>query len=225
MNGSRNLLECILTKCAQYTISTHTVQSSMFNSTHTFVGLAIARTGLDDWVPRAAITAVIASNFPDIDIITALSSTATYLEYHRGITHTFVGVPLLALGFTAVMYIFSGNFWKTYLVALIAMSTHPLLDYTNTYGLRPFLPWNPTWYYGDLLPIIDPYLDAVLFTGILAGEVSRNNKRFITWLCLGIVILYLGARREIRGIGKLTGLRSAALLPIFCFRVCEVRMF
>ena len=170
----------------------------MFNSTHTFVGLAIARTGLDDWVPRAAITAVIASNFPDIDIITALSSTATYLEYHRGITHTFVGVPLLALGFTAVMYIFSGNFWKTYLVALIAMSTHPLLDYTNTYGLRPFLPWNPTWYYGDLLPIIDPYLDAVLFTGILAGEVSRNNKRFVTWLCLGIVILYLGARLELR---------------------------
>jgi len=185
----------------------------MFNSTHTFVGLAIARTGLDDWVPRAAITAVIASNFPDIDIITALSSTATYLEYHRGITHTFVGVPLLALGFTAVMYIFSGNFWKTYLVALIAMSTHPLLDYTNTYGLRPFLPWNPTWYYGDLLPIIDPYLDAVLFTGILAGEVSRNNKRFITWLCLGIVILYLGARLELRSMATSQVQTFAARTP------------
>src|SRR3989442_15252413 len=92
MNGSRNLLECILTKCAQYTISTHTVQSSMFNSTHTFVGLAIARTGLDDWVPRAAITAVISSNFSDIDIITAPSSTSTYLEYHPGITPTFFGV-------------------------------------------------------------------------------------------------------------------------------------
>ena len=78
----------------------------MFNSTHTFVGLAIARTGLDDWVPRAAITAVIASNLPDIDIITGFSSTATYLEYHRGITHTFVGVPLLALSFTTAMYIF-----------------------------------------------------------------------------------------------------------------------
>ena len=185
----------------------------MFNSTHTFVGLAIARTGLDDWVPRAAITAVIASNFPDIDIITALSSTATYLEYHRGITHTFVGVPLLALGFTAVMYIFSGNFWKTYLVALIAMSTHPLLDYTNTYGLRPFLPWNPTWYYGDLLPIIDPYLDAVLFTGILAGEVSRHNKRFITWLCLGIVILYLGVRLELRSMATSQVQTFAARTP------------
>src|SRR5207247_10294141 len=108
--------------------------------------------GIDECGPPAAITAFISSNVTDNDIITALSSTATYLEYHRGITHTFVGVPLLALGFTAVMYIFSGNFWKTYLVALVAMSTHPLLDYTNTYGLRPFLPWNPTRYYGHLLP-------------------------------------------------------------------------
>ena len=40
----------------------------MFNSTHTFVGLAIARTGAEKWVPHATITAVIASNLPDIDI-------------------------------------------------------------------------------------------------------------------------------------------------------------
>src|SRR5205814_4677248 len=73
-----------------------------------------------------------------------------------------------------------------YTTEIYPLSLHDALPiYTNTYGLRPFLPWNPTWYYGDLLPIIDPYLDAVLFTGILAGEVSRHNKRFITWLCLG----------------------------------------
>ncbi len=172
----------------------------MFNSTHTFVGLAIARTGFDDWVPRAALTAVFAANFPDIDIVTALSSTGTYLEYHRGITHTFVGIPLLALALTAVMFIFSGSFWKTYLVALISMATHPLLDYTNTYGLRPFLPWNPTWYYGDLLPIIDPYLDFLLLAGILAGAVLQKHKRLITWSSLGLIVLYVGGRLELRGL-------------------------
>jgi inner membrane protein len=171
----------------------------MFNSTHTFVGLAIARTGFDGWVPRAALTAVVASNFPDIDIVTALSGTGTYLEYHRGITHTFVGIPLLALAVTAVLSLFSGSFWKTYLVALISMATHPLLDYSNTYGLRPFLPWNPTWYYGDLLPIIDPYLDSVLLAGILAGMVLQKHKRFITWSSLGLVVLYVGGRLELRG--------------------------
>src|SRR5205085_8896578 len=100
----------------------------MFNSTHTFVGLAIARSGMDRWTPRAAMTAVIAANLPDIDIVTALSGTSTYLRYHRGITHTIVGIPILALVLTALMYTFSANFWKTFLVALIAMATHPFLD-------------------------------------------------------------------------------------------------
>ena len=148
----------------------------MFNSTHTFVGLALARSGMDRWVPRAAITAVIASNLPDVDIVTALSGTPRYLEIHRGITHSFVAIPALALIVSAAMYIFSENFWKTYLVALVAMYTHPLLDFANTYGLRPFLPWNGTWFYGDLLPIIDPYLDAILLIGILAGEVFKDGK-------------------------------------------------
>src|SRR5438477_2174939 len=116
IRGSRCLEECILTKWAQYTISTNAVQCSMFNSTHTFVGLAVARTGLNRWVPRAAITAVIAANLPDIDIVTGLVDTATYLHYHRGITHTFIGIPVLALLLASVMYVFTDNFWKTYVV-------------------------------------------------------------------------------------------------------------
>ena len=172
----------------------------MFNSTHTFVGLAISRTGLDRWVPRAAVTAAIAANLPDIDIVTALSGTATYLRYHRGITHTIVGIPVLALVLTLVIYMFSGNFWKTYLVALIAMATHPALDFANTYGLRPFLPWDGGWYYGDLLPIIDPYLDAILLIGILAGEVFKDRRRLMTWLSLGLMFVYLGARFELRSL-------------------------
>ncbi len=118
----------------------------MFNSTHTLVGLAAARTGLNRWVSGAAITAVIAANLPDIDIVTGFLGTTTYLQYHRGITHTFVGVPLLSAILAVLMYPLSGNFFKTYVVALIAIATHPALDFANTYGLRPFLPWHGTWY-------------------------------------------------------------------------------
>ena len=174
----------------------------MFNSTHTFVGLTIARAGFDEWVPRAAITAAIAANLPDIDIVTALSGTATYIEYHRGITHSIVGIPVLALILTAFMYFFTENFWRTYLVALAAMATHPVLDLANTYGLRPFLPWDGRWQYGDLLPIIDPYLDAILLIGILAGEIFNHNKRLITWLAIGLTAAYIGARFELRGLAK-----------------------
>src|SRR5881396_529045 len=90
ISGSRNLLECILTKCAQYTITAHAVQCSMFNSTHTLVGFAIARTGAGKWTRHATATAVIASNLPDIDSIAGLWGTAAYLNHHRGITHALI---------------------------------------------------------------------------------------------------------------------------------------
>src|SRR5262245_43623345 len=100
----------------------------MFNSTHTFVGLAFARTGIEKWVPYATATVVIASNLPDIDSVAGFWGTAVYLDHHRGITHSLTGVPILAFLLAAVMYFFSERFWRTYTVALIAMVTHPALD-------------------------------------------------------------------------------------------------
>ena len=39
----------------------------MFNSTHTLVGIALSRAGLNRWSSHATATAVVASNFPDVD--------------------------------------------------------------------------------------------------------------------------------------------------------------
>ncbi len=39
----------------------------MFNSTHTLVGIALSRAGLNRWSSHATATAVVASNFPDLD--------------------------------------------------------------------------------------------------------------------------------------------------------------
>ena len=170
----------------------------MFNSTHTLIGLAIARTGPDRWIPHAVLTAVIASNLPDIDIVAELGSMPSYFEHHRGITHTFIGVPFLSLILAAVMFLFTRNFWRTFVVALIVLATHPALDYANPYGLRPFLPFNGTWYYGDTLFIIDPYIDAVLLTGVLVGRYVKNARRVAAWISMLVVGLYIGARVELR---------------------------
>src|ERR1700754_2449891 len=112
----------------------------MMNSTHTLVGIAIARTGLDRWTPHAIWTAVIATNLPDIDIVARFAGTATWLDYHRGITHTIVGIPILSLLVAAAMSAFSRarprtqSFQKHFAVALMVMATHLILDWTNTYG-------------------------------------------------------------------------------------------
>src|SRR5215475_13682193 len=95
----------------------------MFNSTHTLVGLAVARTGLDRWTPLATWTAVIASNLPDMDIVTQFAGTTTYLSHHRGFTHTIFGTPILAFALAGVMSAVSikfkemrrGMFWRYFL--------------------------------------------------------------------------------------------------------------
>ena len=194
----------------------------MFNSTHTFVGLAIARTGAEKWVPHATVTAVIASNLPDIDIVTALWGTPAYIDLHRGITHTLIGVPILSLLLAAAMYFFSGKFWRTFWVALIAMATHLLLDYANAYGVRPFLPRNSTWYYGDVLFIIDPYIDAALLLGIFGGWMWPHRRRLGAFASLALALAYISARTELHRMAaanveaiaaKTRGVENWAVLP------------
>jgi inner membrane protein len=169
----------------------------MFNSTHTLVGFAVARIGVEKWAPYATATAVIAANLPDIDSVAGFWGTAAYLDHHRGVTHSMVGVPLLSLILAAVMYFFSGNFWKTYAVALIAMATHPALDYLNPYGLRPFLPFSAKWYYGDALFILDPYIDMALLAGLTVGWLSPTRRRVAAMASIAVVSIYVGLRFEL----------------------------
>jgi len=194
----------------------------MFNSTHTFVGLLIAQTARKTWVRNATATAVIASNFPDVDSIAGFWGTATYLDHHRGITHAIVGVPVLALLVSAGMYFFSGNFGRTYVIALISMATHPLLDLMNPYGLRPFLPWSNRWYYGDVVFIIDPYLDAILLAGILWGAINPRRRRAAALFSFSLMAAYVATRVELhalalsklREVAQVHGISNVAASPV-----------
>jgi inner membrane protein len=171
----------------------------MFNSTHTFVGLLVAKTGAEKWFRGATLTAVIASNLPDVDSVAGFWGTAAYLDHHRGITHALIGVPVLALALSAVMYRITAQFWRTYAVALIAMATHPALDYLNSYGLRPFLPWSSKSYYGDLLFIFDPLLDLILVIGLLAGWWWPHRKQLAALASVFLAFTYLGVRLQLHG--------------------------
>lgn len=169
----------------------------MFNTTHTLVGFAVAKLGADKWVRYGTATAVLASNLPDIDSIAGFWGWAAYLDHHRGLTHSVFGVPILALLFSSVMFFFSRNFSRTYIVALIAMATHPALDYLNSYGLRPWLPLNSTWYYGDIVFIFDPYLDAILLIGLLAARSWQQRTKTVTATAILIAMAYVAARVEL----------------------------
>ena len=147
----------------------------MDNLTHTLFGLALAKIGLQRTTPGATAALLIGANFPDVDLVTLLGGSLSYLKYHRGITHSLAGIVVAALIIGGMLHFAyrrrlsaspQPRFWVLCLVALAGMGSHFLLDYTNSYGVRPFLPFSGRWYAGDLVFIIDPWMLALLFVGL-----------------------------------------------------------
>lgn len=52
------------------------------------------------------------------------------------------------------------------LVSSVAVWSHPLLDWLNTYGIRWLMPFSDRWFYGDTLFIVDPWVWLALLAGI-----------------------------------------------------------
>ena len=64
----------------------------------------MSRAGLNRKTGLATLTLVLASEFPDLDIVTGFGGSVSYLQHHRGITHTLLGAPFVAGGTLAVVY-------------------------------------------------------------------------------------------------------------------------
>ena len=178
----------------------HLYNYLMDNLTHSLVGLTAAKAGLERLSPGATTLCVLAANSPDSDIIVlAFGDRWDFLQHHRGITHAIVGV--IWPGHSAAVDLLrcrpalvdasAINQPKTKLKGLmiasfIVSATHPLLDWTNNYGIRFFLPWSQKWSYGDLVYIVDPFLWLVLGGAAFLLTAKTKFSKFI-WVALAAV--------------------------------------
>lgn len=144
---------------------------------------------------------VFAAEAPDIDVLANLRGEAFGFAHHRGFTHTFVGAPLVAALVLAVVYV-GFRLWHRrdhqrllterqphwgllFLFACIAAWSHILLDFTNAYGVRPFMPFSYRWYSWDIVSIIEPVLYVFLLGalilpaifGLVDREVGARSKQ------------------------------------------------
>ena len=87
--------------------------------------------------------------------------------------------------------------WQLLLLSTVAILSHPFLDTLNTYGVRWLMPFSGTWFYGDTLFIIDPWVWLALSVGVylsrrrerVVGEGSAGPAR----VALATVLLYMAA--------------------------------
>ena len=182
--------------------------------THFLTGAVLARTGLNRRAASMTAAMTLAAEFPDIDTLWSLGGPLTGFEHHRGITHTFLAVPLEAALITAAFFLYHRlrprktktppNWPWLFCGCLIALLSHLLLDWTNNYGLRPFFPFNPHWYAGSFVFIIEPALLAILILallgpwlgGLIGGEIGAQKPPFrgrpsAIAACCAIAALYV----------------------------------
>lgn len=157
----------------------------MDNVCHTLVGAALAQSGLKRRTTMGAATLMIGANFPDIDIVAAIAGRG--IELRRGWTHGVLALAVLPFVLTALMF-----GWHRFrsrsrgldeirpdpkqllLLSALSILTHPTLDWMNSYGLRWLMPFDGTWFYGDSLFIIDPWLLIMLGAGVW---LSRRREK------------------------------------------------
>jgi inner membrane protein len=177
--------------------------------THFLTGACIGRAGFNRKTACATVVATLAAEAADMDILWGFRGPVANLQHHRGITHTFIGAPVVA----AVVVGAIGGFhlWRKrrtssadrtnsaaprlhwgwlYLTGLIAALVHILLDWTNNYGVRPFFPFNPRWYAGSFVFIAEPVWWALLLMALIMPAL------------FGLADREIGARRTLfRGRG------------------------
>src|SRR5438552_2368946 len=71
----------------------------------------------------------------------------------------------------------SASFAMLFVVSMIGIVCHILMDFPTSYGTRPLSPFSWNWFAADLMPIVDLYLIAALFAGLLFGQMSEASRR------------------------------------------------
>lgn len=201
--------------------------------THFLTGACLGRAGLNRKTRYATLAAVLAAEAADIDVLWGFAGPVEELKHHRGITHTFIAVPVLAAIATGVVWLF--HLWRekrrlrkatasaqtvkaskvplswlwVYAAAFLSALTHILLDWTNNYGVRPFFPFNPRWYAGSFVFIAEPVLWALLLSAFVFPGL------------LGITDREIGARRPaFRGRGWAI-FALCGMVVFWCWRWAE----
>lgn len=132
--------------------------------------------------------------FPDSDFILRMADTLTYLNFHQGITHSIILLPLWAFLLSVLLSYSSRErySWKAFFgIVSMGIAIHILGDLFTSYGTMIFAPLS-TWRISlPVIFVLDPYFSLIITTG-LAASVFWYQQRQIARISLVLLVCYLG---------------------------------
>lgn len=164
---------------------------------HSLTGIALARVLPLDGVSRrtALVTAVVAANLPDVDILLyATHGEHGYLTCHRGVTHSVFALALLPPVWAAIVArVTRSPFRPLLLLSFVALLSHLILDLVTSFGMMPLAPasWERValpWVF-----IVDPFFWLILGVPIFLARRPGARPRRIFGTALALLAAYIGA--------------------------------
>ena len=172
--------------------------------THTLVGANLASTRLRNTTRLASAALIIGANLPDVDsILYYIGQQDLALGFRRGWTHGVLALVVLPFLQTALLMAYDRlrpdphrrvNAQWLLILSAFAILTHPFLDWLNNYGMRWLMPFRPTWFYGDSVFIMDPWLWLILGCGWLAPR-RASWPTIVVWGVCAALLAWVVARR------------------------------
>ena len=195
--------------------------------THSLVGAAMARTSLGRTTGLAGAALIVGANLPDIDVVSLFLGSDTGYAFRRGWTHGPLAILVLPPLWTALLLLYdrrrrrrgdSGReaaAGRLLALTYLGCLTHPLLDWLNTYGVRLLMPFDGSWYYGDTLFIVDPWLWLILGAAAFLGSDRRGMPwgwALLAVACSAVVFAAGGAVPGAAKVAFVAGVGAIALL-------------
>lgn len=194
----------------------------MDNLTHSLFALTLANAGFRRVGRGATATLLIASNIPDIEILTTITGgRVAYLAAHRGPTHGPGGLLLGAATAAAVWLVQrlrgrsaeDAGFFSLLGVGCAGVLGHVMMDFATAYGTRVLSPFGDAWYGVDWMPIVDVFLLGVLLAGVIAARMKPAFRARLAALALLLAAGDYAVRATLHSAAVTRAVQLEASLP------------
>ena len=141
-----------------------------------------------------------AAAFPDSDSVLRSIDTLTYLNWHQGLTHSVLLLPVWAILLAHLFSRLTGRrySWRAFSgPALLGIAIHICGDVITAYGPMLLAPISSRRFSLPLAFLIDPYFSAIIAAGLAAAMFLpwKRNAAVVALVMLGCYVTFQGALR------------------------------
>ena len=152
--------------------------------THALSGALFARATSQSAGQRGAIARRVAAGFfacaaPDLDFVIGFFGPVKYLQFHRGVTHSLLMLPLWALVLSWVLAKLlrePGGWRALYGVCALALAAHIVGDVITSFGTMVFAPLSDWRAALGTTFIIDLWFTGIIVVGLVAAALFRRTR-------------------------------------------------